>query len=96
MILDLISDASEDVLVGQTLKRPFMLNHSIEEQSHIGKEELSYDLKFDSENDRFQSFVRQDIVDQSIFSLFHLYEEFNVLHVFHLDEFLKHVTISFC
>ncbi|RVW55470.1 Protein phosphatase 2C 70 [Vitis vinifera] len=66
LILDLISDASEDVLVGQTLKRPFMLNHSIEEQSHIGKEELSYDLKFDSENDRFQAFVRQDIVDQKV------------------------------
>ncbi|KAJ9700265.1 hypothetical protein PVL29_005875 [Vitis rotundifolia] len=64
LVLNLISDASEDVLVGQTLKRPFMLNHSIEEQSHIGQEELSYDLKFDSENDRFQEFVRQDIVDQ--------------------------------
>lgn len=96
MILDVITDASEDVFVGQTLKRPFMSNHSVEEQTHIGKEELSYELKFNSENDGFQEIVRQDIANQSIFSLFLLYEEFYVLRVFHLDEFLKHVTISFC
>ena len=69
MVLDVITDASEDVFVGQTLKRPFMPNLPIEEQTHIGKGELSYELKFDSDNDGFQEFVRQDIVDQSIFSL---------------------------
>ncbi|XP_043713680.1 protein phosphatase 2C 70 [Telopea speciosissima] len=41
---DITSDPSEDVLVGQTLKRTLVSNRSIEERKHAKKEEQNYDI----------------------------------------------------
>ncbi|XP_052190158.1 protein phosphatase 2C 70 isoform X2 [Diospyros lotus] len=49
-VVDVISDPSEDVLIGQTLKRPSASQHTAEEQKYVKKEDLNYDLKFDQEN----------------------------------------------
>ena len=56
MVLDVISDPSEDVAVGQTRKLP--PDQLIETQKHSTP-------KF--ENDRLQDFVQRDIFDQSNF-----------------------------
>ncbi|ONI28672.1 hypothetical protein PRUPE_1G154400 [Prunus persica] len=55
LILDVISDAPEDILVGQTLKRPLVTQQLVEDQ------------KFDRqilEHDRLQEFVPNDILYQ--------------------------------
>lgn len=60
----MISDAPEDILVGQTLKRPLVTQQLVEDQ------------KFDRqilEHDRLQEFVPNDILYQSSFlSLSHV------------------------
>ncbi|ONI28674.1 hypothetical protein PRUPE_1G154400 [Prunus persica] len=58
LILDVISDAPEDILVGQTLKRPLVTQQLVEDQ------------KFDRqilEHDRLQEFVPNDILYQISF-----------------------------
>ncbi|KAK9289055.1 hypothetical protein L1049_017526 [Liquidambar formosana] len=64
LVLDVISDSSEDVLLGQTLKRPWVSNHSAEEQNLGIKEDISYNINLHLENDRFKDFVPKDVVDQ--------------------------------
>ena len=58
MVLEVISDPTEDVLVGQTLKRPLASDHLVDVLKH-GRQSL--------EDDRFQEFVHKDIPDQSNF-----------------------------
>jgi hypothetical protein len=58
LALDLISDRPEDVLFGQTLKRPLAPDQLAEVLKH-GRQSL--------EDDRFQEFVHKDILDQSNF-----------------------------
>lgn len=60
----MISDAPEDILVGQTLKRPLVTQQLLEDQN-IGRQSL--------EHDRLREFVPNDILDQSNFlSLSHV------------------------
>lgn len=58
MVLEVISDPPEDLLVGQTLKRPLAPDDLVEVLKH-GRQS--------SEDDRFQEFVHNDILDQSNF-----------------------------
>ncbi|XP_043693746.1 protein phosphatase 2C 70-like isoform X4 [Telopea speciosissima] len=44
LVLDVVSDLSEDVLVGQTLKRPLVSHRSIDEGKHAKKEDSKYGL----------------------------------------------------
>ncbi|KAJ4957299.1 hypothetical protein NE237_014082 [Protea cynaroides] len=44
LVLDVVSDSSEDVLVGQTLKLTLVSHRSIEERKRAKKEEPNYDL----------------------------------------------------
>lgn len=55
LVLEVISDPQEDLLVGQTLKRPLSTDQFIDVVKH-GRQSL--------EDDRFQDFVRKDILDQ--------------------------------
>ncbi|XP_059450920.1 protein phosphatase 2C 70 isoform X1 [Corylus avellana] len=55
LVLEVISDPTEDVLVGQTLKRPLASDHLVDVLKH-GRQSL--------EDDRFQEFVHNDILDQ--------------------------------
>ncbi|XP_008222963.1 PREDICTED: protein phosphatase 2C 70 [Prunus mume] len=55
LILDVISDAPEDILVGQTLKRPLVTQQLLEDQK-FGRQSL--------EHDRLQEFVPNDILYQ--------------------------------
>lgn len=71
MVVDVISDPSEDFLFGQTLRRPLSTDQISEIQKH-GRQSL--------EDEKFQEFVFKDILNQSNFfflNLFHLYEKFN-------------------
>lgn len=67
MVLDVISDASEDLLVGQTLKRPLMKDHLAEVQNYGGQEDQSPNLNLGLGIDRFPEFVPKAIADQSNF-----------------------------
>ncbi|GAB4837543.1 hypothetical protein Ancab_002396 [Ancistrocladus abbreviatus] len=53
LVLD-IGDPSENILAGQTLKRPFWTSHSVEEEKCGLKEDLNYDLKFRPDDVAFQ------------------------------------------
>nr|ATP84484.1 KAPP [Corylus heterophylla x Corylus avellana] len=55
LVVEVISDPTEDVLVGQTLKRPLASDHLVDVLKH-GRQSL--------EDDRFQEFVHNDILDQ--------------------------------
>ncbi|KAA8548604.1 hypothetical protein F0562_000288 [Nyssa sinensis] len=54
----------ENILVGQTLERSLVTNHSAEEQKYGREEDRSYDLKFDSDNNSFREFVPKRTADQ--------------------------------
>ncbi|XP_022722582.1 protein phosphatase 2C 70-like [Durio zibethinus] len=60
----IISDPSEDILVGQTLKRPLLSEHLVEAPKHGRHENQSENLQFDGENDSLQCFVPKAISDQ--------------------------------
>lgn len=64
LVLDVISDASEDLLVGQTLKRPLMKDHLAEVQNYGGQEDQSPNLNLGLGIDRFPEFVPKAIADQ--------------------------------
>lgn len=64
VVLDVISDASEDLLVGQTLKRPLMKDHLAEVQKYGGQEDQSPNLKLGLGIDRFPEFLPKAIADQ--------------------------------
>lgn len=74
MVLDVISDASEDVSVGQTLKHPFLSHQLAEEQK---QDRLS------SEYDKSKVFGAKDIPGQSNF-LFLSLAEVNIQMSFYL------------
>lgn len=64
LVLDVIPDSSEDLLVGQTLKRPFFPNRILEEQKDTIKEETNYDPTFVSNNAGYQEFRLNDAENQ--------------------------------
>ncbi|OVA06677.1 Forkhead-associated (FHA) domain [Macleaya cordata] len=64
LVVDVISDSSEDLLVGQTLKRPFVPNRFVEEQKYAIKEEPNYDPTFLSNSASYREFIPNDIQDQ--------------------------------
>lgn len=61
-VLD-IGDQAEDLVVGQTLKRPLLTSHLINEQKCSIKEGLNRDSRLTPDNIKFDSFSR-DILDQ--------------------------------
>ncbi|KAI3986037.1 hypothetical protein MKX01_039119 [Papaver californicum] len=64
LVLDVIPDPSEDLLVGQTLKRPFLPNRILEEPKDTIKEETNYDPTFVSNNAGYQEFTLNDAENQ--------------------------------
>ncbi|TQD97567.1 hypothetical protein C1H46_016827 [Malus baccata] len=56
-VLDVISDAPEDILVGQTLKRPLAIQQLLEEQRN-SRQSL--------EQERFQEFLPKDTLNQKV------------------------------
>ncbi|KAJ0093876.1 hypothetical protein Patl1_25421 [Pistacia atlantica] len=63
VVLDVISDTSEDLLVGQTLKRPIATEQLAEWQKQR-QEDLSPNLKLVVDNDKVQEYVPKAIADQ--------------------------------
>ncbi|KAI3980010.1 hypothetical protein MKX01_042664 [Papaver californicum] len=63
-VLNVIPDPSEDLLVGQTLKRPFLPNRILEEQKDTIKEETNYNPTFVSNNAGYQEFTLNDAENQ--------------------------------
>ncbi|POO02234.1 Kinase associated protein phosphatase [Trema orientale] len=55
LVLDVISDHSEDVFVGQTLKRPLLKHQLVEEKKHV-RESLDHEL--------CHEFVSKEVLDQ--------------------------------
>ncbi|KAM1171801.1 hypothetical protein ACFX2I_021970 [Malus domestica] len=55
LVLDVISDAPEDILVGQTLKRPLAIQQLVEEQKNSRQS---------SEQERFQEVLPKDTLNQ--------------------------------
>ncbi|XP_007034676.2 PREDICTED: protein phosphatase 2C 70 [Theobroma cacao] len=64
LVLDVASDPSEDILVGQTLKRPLVTDRLVEVQNHGRLPNQSQNLKFGVENDRLQEFLPKAINGQ--------------------------------
>ncbi|XWS54014.1 hypothetical protein CRYUN_Cryun10bG0051500 [Craigia yunnanensis] len=64
LVLDVISDPSEDILVGQTLERPLVTEHIVEVQKRGRPDNQSQNLKFGVENVRLPEFVPKVINDQ--------------------------------
>ncbi|KAF5752301.1 protein phosphatase 2C 70-like [Tripterygium wilfordii] len=64
LALDESADPYEDVLVGQTLKRPLVTDHTIEVPKHDRKENQSPKLNFGLENNVFREFVPKVVTDQ--------------------------------
>ncbi|KAM3323701.1 protein phosphatase 2C 70 [Capsicum chacoense] len=65
-VLD-VCDTSEDISVGQTLKRPLAFNQLTEEQRHIRAEDVKYRSNLAIQNEKFGDFARKDRKDQSNF-----------------------------
>lgn len=84
LAVDVISDAAEDILVGQTLKRPF-LSHQLAEEQHG---------RLSSEHDKSPIFSPKDISGQSNF-LFLSLAEVNIQRVFYLVLYVEHVNHIF-
>lgn len=73
LVLDVISDASEDIVVGQTLKRPLLAHQFVEDQ-RSSRQNL--------EQDRFQQFVPKEPLDKSNFLSLYICMLVNLLLVF--------------
>ncbi|KAI9195981.1 hypothetical protein LWI28_020010 [Acer negundo] len=69
LVLDLIADATEEMLVGQTLKHPFVTDHLAEIRRHSRQEDPSAKLKHTLENEKIQEFVPKAVAYQSCLSL---------------------------
>lgn len=65
-VLD-VCDTSEDISIGQTLKRPFVINQLAEEQKHIRSEDVKYRPNVAIQNEKFGDFAPKDTKDQSNF-----------------------------
>lgn len=81
--MDVISDPAEDILLGQTLKRPLVTEHLVEALKHGRPETQCQDLKIGGENDSLQEFVSKATSDQSNFCFSHFYKVKNVLLSFY-------------
>ncbi|GKV38534.1 hypothetical protein SLEP1_g46438 [Rubroshorea leprosula] len=64
LILDVISDASEDASIGQTIKHPAWTDQLIEEQKHVRQEDQIDKLRFGVKNDKFLDYPPKVIHDQ--------------------------------
>ncbi|KAJ9182073.1 hypothetical protein P3X46_006104 [Hevea brasiliensis] len=64
LVLDVVSEPTEDVSVGQTLKRIFPTEQPAEVQTQVRQENQSSLLGSSLENDAFQEFVPKVITDQ--------------------------------
>ncbi|PHU30620.1 Protein phosphatase 2C 70 [Capsicum chinense] len=62
-VLD-VCDTSEDISVGQTLKRPLAFNQLAEEQIHIRAEDVKYRSNLAIQNEKFGDFAPKDRKDQ--------------------------------
>ncbi|XP_016467978.1 protein phosphatase 2C 70 [Nicotiana tabacum] len=62
-VLD-VCDTSEDISIGQTLKRPFVINQLAEEQKHIRSEDVKYRPNVAIQNEKFGDFAPKDTKDQ--------------------------------
>lgn len=65
-VLD-VCDTSEDISIGQTLKRPLAFNQLAEEQKHIRPEDVKYRPNLAIQNEKFGDFAPKDAKDQSNF-----------------------------
>ncbi|XP_010255951.1 PREDICTED: protein phosphatase 2C 70 [Nelumbo nucifera] len=64
LALDAISDLSENVMVGHTLKRTLVAKHPVEERKHARREVPNYGLPLISENDSPREPMLKDITAQ--------------------------------
>lgn len=64
-VLD-VCDTSEDISIGQTLKRPFVINQLAEEQKHIRSEDVKYRPNVAIQNEKFGDFAPKDTKDQKV------------------------------
>ncbi|KAJ8573727.1 hypothetical protein K7X08_010238 [Anisodus acutangulus] len=62
-VLD-VCDTSEDISIGQTLKRPLVFNQLAEEQKHIRPEDVKYRSNLAIQNEKFGDFASKDTKDQ--------------------------------
>lgn len=62
-VLD-VCDTSEDISIGQTLKRPLVFNQLAEEQKHIRPEDVKYRPNLAIQNEKFGDFAPKDTKDQ--------------------------------
>ncbi|GLU08842.1 hypothetical protein SLE2022_257270 [Rubroshorea leprosula] len=64
LTLDVISDASEDALIGQTIKHSSRTDHLVEVQKHVRQEVQNHRLKFEVKNDQVPDYLPKVIHDQ--------------------------------
>ncbi|KAL5782554.1 hypothetical protein ACOSP7_007583 [Xanthoceras sorbifolium] len=69
LVLDVISDAPEEISVGQTLKHPLVPDHLAEIRKHERQDDLSANFKLTLENEKVQEIVPKAIAYQSCLSL---------------------------
>ncbi|KAJ8565860.1 hypothetical protein K7X08_008436 [Anisodus acutangulus] len=62
-VLD-VCDTSEDISIGQTLKRPLAFNQLAEEHKHIRPEDVKYRSNLAIQNEKFGDFASKDTKDQ--------------------------------
>lgn len=67
MVLDVISEPSEDLLVGQTLKRSPLSSGPVEDRKRARKEEPQYNSSSTSDDDKYRISPPMDITDQMYF-----------------------------
>lgn len=64
-MLDVIPDHhSEDILIGQTLRRPLVTQRVIDEQKYVRDEELGHDVQFYPGSDSLREFLPKGTVDE--------------------------------
>lgn len=68
-VLDVIPDHSESIFLGQTLRRPSVTQHVIDEQKYVIDEELGHELQFHPDSDSLREFLPKGTVDEINVSL---------------------------
>lgn len=63
-MLDVIPDHSEDILIGQTLRRSLVTQRVIDEQKYVRDEELGHDVQFYPASDSLREFLPKGTVDE--------------------------------
>lgn len=85
VVLDVTTNPQDDVLVGQTLKRPLSSEHISEVLKHDRKDDTSHSLPHVSENENFQGFGPGNLTSQSNSFVFLLAKKKKVSQgIFHL------------